>query len=653
MSGISHLYDLYNKKGQEFVEKLFNTYVTVNEKMDGSAFIFERDIETGKFKFFKRDQRNPITMVDRTLMKYYEVPIQYIESLPPHILNRIPRGWKFGLEFFSNPQPVEIAYDRIPKNNLILSYVHVVEESGVISRTIQEKEKLDEWADLLGVERPPIIFQGKLTDDQKNEILDFLRTPFNELLEVFKTKSFVRFIIGILNPEIKTTALNDDLDKAIEGIVFRFGDPEGGDPILSKMVDPIFTEMAKNKAQKRKEEKPSDFLGITILDVMNFILEKGVNSFDCKGDSNDERYVSFISSVFVEFLNEYSERYKGSDFQEPEYLKKDEFRINKKFIKNRDVIKYLDEDESFESLFKLVLNSFRKIKKRAGGIINQGTLEQFNLLVQEIQKRVEKVNESLIYESELPTFLDFKRKNSEKNKIDYVTEESDIEKEDDEDPFYSYNQFISALETIDTSKKPKSKPKLIEEDNEEVKELKPVNLLIGRFQPFHNGHLKMARKLKEENDLPCIVAVVHPGHNTSGKSPFDEDLVKKYMESVVRENPDLISGFFIVNRGLLGVIYGTAKTHGFSTKLIGAGEDRIKDYTKQIEYLKKNGSDFPKDISIVETPRSTSATEVREKIKNEDFTSFKKLVPPSISSLYNSLVNGMNSHIKISESLED
>jgi cytidyltransferase-like protein len=653
MSGISHLYDLYNKKGQEFVEKLFNTYVTVNEKMDGSAFIFERDIETGKFKFFKRDQRNPITMVDRTLMKYYEVPIQYIESLPPHILNRIPRGWKFGLEFFSNPQPVEIAYDRIPKNNLILSYVHVVEESGVISRTIQEKEKLDEWADLLGVERPPIIFQGKLTDDQKNEILDFLRTPFNELLEVFKTKSFVRFIIGILNPEIKTTALNDDLDKAIEGIVFRFGDPEGGDPILSKMVDPIFTEMAKNKAQKRKEEKPSDFLGITILDVMNFILEKGVNSFDCKGDSNDERYVSFISSVFVEFLNEYSERYKGSDFQEPEYLKKDEFRINKKFIKNRDVIKYLDEDESFESLFKLVLNSFRKIKKRAGGIINQGTLEQFNLLVQEIQKRVEKVNESLIYESELPTFLDFKRKNSEKNKIDYVTEESDIEKEDDEDPFYSYNQFISALETIDTSKKPKSKPKLIEEDNEEVKELKPVNLLIGRFQPFHNGHLKMARKLKEENNLPCIVAVVHPGHNTSGKSPFDEDLVKKYMESVVRENPDLISGFFIVNRGLLGVIYGTAKTHGFSTKLIGAGEDRIKDYTKQIEYLKKNGSDFPKDISIVETPRSTSATEVREKIKNEDFTSFKKLVPPSISSLYNSLVNGMNSHIKISESLED
>ena len=649
MSGISHLYDLYNKKGQDFIEKLFNTYVTVNEKMDGSAFIFERDLETGKFKFYKRDQRNPITMVDRTLMKYYETPIQYIESLPPHILSNIPRGWKFGLEYFSNPQPVEIAYDRIPKNNLILSYVHVIEEAGTIARTIQEKEKLDAWADLLGIERPPIIFQGELDEAQKNSILDFLRTPFNELVEEFKTKSFVRFIIGILNPELKKTALNEDLDKAIEGIVFRFGDPAGGDPILSKMVDPLFTEIAKNKAQKRKEEKPSDFLGLSLIDVMNFILEKGVDSFDCKGDTNDERYVSFMSSVFVDFLGEYSEKYKGADFQEPEYLKKDEFRINKKFITNKDVINYLEEDGSFESLFKLMLNSFRKIKKRAGGLINQGALEQFNLLIQGIQKRVESVNESFVRESEMPTFLDFKRKNSDKNKVNYITEETEGT-EETEDPFYSYNEFISALETIDTTKK--KTPNLIEEDKGEDKKLEDVNILIGRFQPFHNGHLKMAKAMKKENDLPCIVAVVHPGHNSSGKSPFDEELVKKYMEAVVRENQDLLCGFFIINRGLLGVIYGTAKSHGFNVKSIGAGEDRLLDYKKQIEYLKKNGSDFPKDIEIIKTPRSTSATEVREKIKSEDFTSFRKLVPPAISSLYNSLVTGMNSHVKTNESTE-
>ena len=100
------------------------------------------------------------------------------------------------------------------------------------------------------------------------------------------------------------------------------------------------------------------------------------------------------------------------------------------------------------------------------------------------------------------------------------------ETEEKEDPFYSYNEFISALETIDTTKK--KNPNLIEEDKGEDKKLEDVNILIGRFQPFHNGHLKMAKAMKKENDLPCIVAVVHPGHNSSGKSPFDEDLVKKF-----------------------------------------------------------------------------------------------------------------------------
>jgi cytidyltransferase-like protein len=640
MSGISHLYDLYNKKGKDFIDNLFNSYVTVNEKMDGSAFIFERDMETGKFNFYKRDQRNPITLVDRTLMKYYEKPIQYIESLPPHILNDIPRGWRFGMEYFANNAPVEIVYDEVPKNNLILSYVHKKDNSGKSKGTIQEKSKLDTWADLLGVERPPIVFQGYLTTEQKEGILDFLRTPFEDLLSEYKTRSFVAFIIGVLNPELKKTALNYDLDKPIEGIVFRFGEEESEqEPILSKMVDPVFTELAKGKAKKRTEEKPSDFLGITILDVMNFILENGVNTFEVEGKTEDERYISFISDVFTKFLDDYGYKYKGADFQEPEYLKKDEFRLNKSLITDKRVLRYLEEDDSFESLFKLMLNSFRKIKKRAGGIITAGIIDQFNSVVSTIEKRVEDSDKKpAISESELPSFLDFKKNNLTTKKIEYVTEDED----DSDDHFYSYNEFISTLETIDTTKK--NIPKDLTEDNksEDKKDLSDVNLLVGRFQPFHIGHLKMAKTLKEKNNLPSIVAVVHPGHNKSGKSPFNEDTVTKYMESVVKENPGVIDGYFIARKGLLGVIYGAAKELGYNVNLIGAGDDRMEDYKKQSEYLKKAGGDFPSDIEVIETPRSTSGTEIRDSIQKEDFLKFKKLVPSSVSSFYNTLVSAIN-----------
>ena len=441
MSGINHLYDIYNKKGQEFIEQLFNTFVTVNEKMDGSAFTFERDKETGKFKFYRRDQRNPITFVDRTLMKYYEKPIQYIESLPPHILEKIPRGWRFGLEYFANNKPVEIMYDSIPKNHLLLSYVHEYGNDGKIKKTVQDKKELDDWADLLGIDRAPIIFQGYLTDEQKSKITEFLRTPFDQLVERFKTQSFVRFIIGTLNPDLKKTALNEDLDKDVEGIVFRFGDPnKDSEPVLAKMVDPVFTQMAKDKSMKQKENKPSDFLGLTLMDVMNFILEKGIDTFKVEGDSEDERYVSFMGDVFSKFLEEYSDKYKGADFEEPEYLKRDEFRLNKDLIDDRRVLKYVNEDDSFESLFKLMLNSFRKIKSRAGGIITKGMMEQMNLLIRDIKDYIQKPRKGRINEGFM-SFLDFKKEMAPE--VEYLKEE-DEETEADENPFYSYKEFISA-----------------------------------------------------------------------------------------------------------------------------------------------------------------------------------------------------------------
>ena len=629
MAGINHLYDLYNKKGADFVNQLFNQYVTINEKMDGSAFSFERDKDTGKFKFYRRDQRNPITLVDRTLMKYYEKPIQYIESLPPHVIQKIPRGWRFGLEYFANTNPVEIVYDRLPKNHLILSYVHQLDDAGKIVKTIQKKSSLDEWADLLGVEHSPIIFQGKLDEDQKSKLLEFLNTPFKKLVERFSTQSFVRYIISTLNPELSKSALNEDLDKEVEGIVFRFGDPnKENETVLAKMVDPIFTEIAKQKSSEQREKKPSDFLGITLLDVMNFILEKGLKNFEVEGDTEDERYISFISDVFAKFLDENTEKYKGTDFEEPSYLKKEDFRLNKNLITDRKVLKYVEEDESFESLFKLILNSFRKIKTRATGIVTSGMVEQLNLLIQDIKDYIKK-EKSPVNESEFVSFSDFKKEFIPN--VDYIQEENE-ESERSENPFFSYDEFISKLETIDNQTKD-DKDQLVEKAPEDPK---AVNVLIGRFQPFHSGHLKMAKKLKEKNNLPSFVVVVYPGHIKSGKSPFDERIIKQYMEAVVKDNPEDLVDYMIVDRGLVGSIINKLVMMGLEPHLIAAGDDRKDYYEKQIEYIKRSDliDNLPKDFGLEVTPRFTSATEVRDKLKSEDFASLKKLLPKSVLNLY-------------------
>lgn len=635
MAGINHLYDIYNKKGSDFVDQLFNQFVTINEKMDGSAFSFERDRETGKFKFYRRDQRNPITLIDRTLMKYYEKPIQYIESLPPSILEKIPRGWRFGLEYFASRKPVEISYDRLPKNNLILSYVHKISDTGKIETTIQDKSKLDSWADILGVERPPIIFQGILDEDQKSNLLEFLNTPFKELVEKFKTQSFVRFVISTLNPDLEKTALNDNLDKDVEGIVFRFGDPEKeGETVLAKMVDPIFTEIAKEKFADKQSQKPSDFLGITLLDVMNFILEKGLDEFNVEGETDDERYISFMSDVFVKFLDEYADKYKGTDFEEPEYLQKDDFRLNRDKVKDKRVLKYVEKDSSFESLYKLILNSFRKIKTRAGGIVTSGMKDQLNLLIQDIKDYIKKPKK--VNESKFVSFGEF-RKELTPN-VDYIQEESD-ETENSDNPFYSFDEFITKLETIDSENIPDN-IELIEE--EKKKDRMPVNVIMGRFQPFHSGHLNMAKELKEKNGHPSVAIVVYPGHNKSGKSPFDEATIKRYMDAVVDNNKE-IESYIIMNRGLLGSGVAKLIEMGYDPILIGAGEDRIEDYKKQVDYLKMSDikDQISDDLKLKETPRVTSATDVRKALADGDFSKFKKMVPKEVANMFNDLVTSV------------
>ena len=156
----------------------------------------------------------------------------------------------------------------------------------------------------------------------------------------------------------------------------------------------------------------------------------------------------------------------------------------------------------------------------------------------------------------------------------------------------------------------------------------------------------MAKELKEENDLPSIAIVVYPGHNKSGKSPFDENVIKTYMESVVREYPDVLSGFLIVSKGLLGIIAGEVRNVGYRIELIGAGEDRTDDYNKQVDYLVKAGKEFPTTTKIFKTKRIASSSEVRDKLKNEDFTAFKKLVPPCVASLYATLVSGVHNGLK-------
>lgn len=665
MSGIKYLSDIYEKKGKSFIENLFNKKVIVTENLDGSAFSFEKDFTGDNISFYKKDQENPITRVDRILMRYYEKPITYIESLSDEVRAEIPKGWRFGMVYFPNSKPVRIEYDRVPKNNLILTHIVVRDEFGDVVKTIQDKEELDEWAQKFEVEGSPVIFQGKLNREQKISIMEFLSTPLLDLKSRFKTESFTKYLISLLNPEIESTKLGTNLGSPVESMIFRFEDEEGKEEtVLAKMMDPIFYEINRERKVTKSSYFPSDVYSLCLIDVMNFILEYGVENFTAEGEDPEERYISFVFSVFNNFVSEEGEKYIGADFEKPDYLKSDGFEINKELITDDQVIKNIEDDEVYVDILQMILNSFRKLKRKPHGFFTEGLIQQFNMLVEEIANYINAKRKDVVEESlGVPSFVWFKKAgvrfnpilNEEEEEIEdeyisailegaqenEVLNESSSEMKDDvkekeekskgnTSEFFSFKDFKKVVATH----KEKRKIKILNENNQKV------NLIIGKFQPFNNGHFKMCSRLKKENNLPVFLCVVHPGGEPSLKYPFTEDVIKKSIGSLTSENDKLFAGYGMIQSNLLEDALNCVVNHA-NPASVCIGERDFQNMVLQREWVRDKYDLEGGDIEIFKTPQWADNKEIRNYIANGDFQQFKNRVPKSVAVLFNEFVRCM------------
>ena len=614
MAGLSHLRDVYDKRGKDFLEGLLNKTVIVNEKMDGAFFGAQKNPETNKFKYFKRNAE--ITHIDRVLSKYYEPAIKHFEGLNSESVSQIPNNYHFGMEWFTSPKAQTIAYDRLPKNGLILSYIHILDESGQISETIQDKETLDKWASILNIEPPPIVFQGKLTDFQKEKVQEFIYTPFSELVDRFKTTSFTKYIISVLNPEMGASFLRDTLDQDIEGLVFRFYDPKNKSEdsvFLAKLVDPVFQANAKQKAQDRVQKKSDDYIWIIVIDLMNFIERHSVSelrSIKLSGKSYEERYISLVNHIYLNFISEFGEKYTDLDIQIPEFLQREEFGVNFKMINNNKVTKILESNHNFKEIYRIFLNIFRKKSVRVSSTFF--TKEMRANLVSQINKLSNVILGDSVFENYFPTFGEF------------VGE--------DKDPGY----FESYAEIP-----------------EEKKKAKRVNVIISDFQPIHPGHIKSAQKLFDTNGLPCLFACIHSG-STNKSKPFKKETVSNILAKLVNQHPSFITGWVIVSDNEVENLLREIKP-AYDPVIIAASKNRIKDIALQLELARKRSRNlnFKKDLKLIELPPAGLKDSIMKHIKNQDYLNFKVDAPNEIHSEFFNMNRDMNESVNESQTSLD
>jgi len=346
---MAKLITLNDNEGSEFLNSLLRDELIVIEDVQGSKIWINWDGKDFVIKP-KSISSEPINLVDLAMQNFYNAAFDYMRSLDNRVKSLLNKKWWFCFEYFPDSQPANIEYDRMPKNGLVLTSIY---KGGKYEFNVEE---LDEYSRLLDVEMIPVIFQGKLTERMIEAIKYFLNTSEDDLEYVFGEKNFSFFFYKILNPTIDSSFLMDDSFQAnLEKLIFRLGD---GDKSF-ELLNPLYKRVSDGNS--------TDFVEIytlILINFMNFCQSVVVEDIKLRGKTREEAYIYLISKLYNLYLSEVKEDLLDFEFTIPEFFDKDKFKINSELIENKTTRSYIAESDKLEYIFKVILGSFNKRKKK-------------------------------------------------------------------------------------------------------------------------------------------------------------------------------------------------------------------------------------------------------------------------------------------------
>lgn len=615
--------DIYVTKGKEFLENLLSSKnVTVFENIDGNNFGF---MKTGAdtYIFYKKNTKQEITEIDRILTNMYDRPISYILNLPQDIRDSIPVNMKFNFDYIQSTTTPNLQYDEIPKNHLILSYIE--NENG---KKIEDVKTLNFYADMMDVDRCPIIFNGKLTEQQKSEILEFVETPFEDLKEKYSTSSFAQYLLFILNPELKRTKLNNSLESPIKGVIFKFVRNTG--TYYSKIYDVFFNDLIKSK--KHEPQKASDNYYLILSDILDYVKMQDIKKIKLKERDYTKRYVELISILYNRFIKSKGQEYLDIDFKLPEHLQNKDFKVNPEFVKNKETLAYITNNINFVELYKIFIAGFRKKRKKTNYIFTKELNFHFNNVVSLIY---DSCAYSEIDEAFIP-FEEFKRiyidgeDSEDVIGIDINKHFEDIteEIEDYQEPSFDTKEFLSGM-FVKTKKEKRPRKKKEE-----------VNLIIDFFSPMTNFVYELCQYASEKDKRKFIVVCIHSDKKNNNSYISKTTLTKIFKNLAEEEN--CFKDFMFVERPILSKIFSALGNYNVKKIYTTKTFERMLDV--QVELNKKKNidgfdvEDLEGFLEAYEFDISVNA-KIKNYIINNNFSSFKENVPLSYSNIFNEIVS--------------
>jgi hypothetical protein len=382
------LQNILNTEGREFLENLLNKEVVVTEKLNAATLSMQKkqtsEMDMNRnLTFYKGTgvNKREITIADRVMTTFYLSGTTYLSNLSKLIIDRIPANWTFVFKYFPNHQPSFINYSVLPKNNLVLSCI--ITTGGT---KIEDCEDLKSWAEMFDVPYQEPIFKGYLSEYQKEKLRDYVEDGSNN------KESFARFIITLLNPEMKGSLYqNDGFESPIDGFVFKFISDDGiTKPMTAKLIDPFMSALiSKNKSKKGY----SDNTDVLLSDFTIFMSNQDMDSIVLTKKDNGERYLELFYRLFNRYIKYKKSQLEDFDVDTNDIVKESidaDFGVDIDKISNETTKKLLKDNPEFKSIFKTLLGSFKSKKddNYKSIVMSPGVVRLFNGVVDKINSKI-------------------------------------------------------------------------------------------------------------------------------------------------------------------------------------------------------------------------------------------------------------------------
>jgi hypothetical protein len=90
------------------------------------------------------------------------------------------------------------------------------------------------------------------------------------------------------------------------------------------------------------------------------------------------------------YIDDIGDDLKNFNFIVPEFFDKDKFKINRELIPNKLTNEIISESDKLEYVFKVILGSFNKKRKKPIGIFTDNTVILFNSFVDKIDHIIDR-----------------------------------------------------------------------------------------------------------------------------------------------------------------------------------------------------------------------------------------------------------------------